>query len=162
MPREPQSELLYDWRFTPNQFVLAPSSLKPTNSFFFQLHTCGYNPSVTSSLTRGWVYRLQLLLVLWQRSHSHVRLPRDLWPHFTTVSDSDSPTWRAKSPVFISPRNRVARLYPHALRSLFVAAYDSLAYDAYDGTIRTVRIRLHKGPDANTLLRMWNVCLWAL
>jgi hypothetical protein len=27
-------------------------------------------------------------------------------------------------PVFISPRNRVARLYPQALGSLFVASYD--------------------------------------
>jgi hypothetical protein len=31
---------------------------------FFQLNTCGHNPYVTSSLTRGWVCRLQLLLVL--------------------------------------------------------------------------------------------------
>jgi hypothetical protein len=34
-----------------------------------------------------------------------------------------SPTWRAKYPVFISPRNRVAYLYPQALGSLFVASY---------------------------------------
>jgi hypothetical protein len=32
--------------------------------FFSQLNTCGHSPSVTSSLTRGWVCRLQLLLVL--------------------------------------------------------------------------------------------------
>jgi hypothetical protein len=28
------------------------------------LNTCGHTPYVTSSLTRGWVCRLQLLLVL--------------------------------------------------------------------------------------------------
>jgi hypothetical protein len=33
-------------------------------------------------------------------------------------------------PVFISPRNRVARLYPQALGSLFVASYDSQGYSA--------------------------------
>jgi hypothetical protein len=28
------------------------------------VNTCGYRPYVTSSLTRGWIYRLQLLLAL--------------------------------------------------------------------------------------------------
>jgi hypothetical protein len=32
--------------------------------FFFQVNTCCYSPNVTSSLTRGWVCRLQLFLVL--------------------------------------------------------------------------------------------------
>jgi hypothetical protein len=59
---ESESELLYDWRF---QFVLATSPLRLTTSnFTFQLNTVGYSPCVTSSLTRGWVLRLQLLLVL--------------------------------------------------------------------------------------------------
>jgi hypothetical protein len=60
-----QSKLLYDWRFTPNQFVLATSPLRLTTSnFIFQLNTYGYSPYVTSSLMRGWVCRLQLLFVL--------------------------------------------------------------------------------------------------
>jgi hypothetical protein len=33
-------------------------------TFFFQRNTCGYSPYITSSLTRGWVCRLQLLLAL--------------------------------------------------------------------------------------------------
>jgi hypothetical protein len=41
--------------------------------------------------------------------------------------------------VFVSPRNRVARLYPQALGSLFVAFYDS---QGYGGGIRP---RLHTG-----------------
>jgi hypothetical protein len=51
-----KSELLYDWRFTANQFILASSSLRLTTNIFFifQLNT----------LTRGWVCRLQLLLAL--------------------------------------------------------------------------------------------------
>jgi hypothetical protein len=37
----------------------------------------------------------------------------------------DSPNLEGQVPVFISPRNRVAQLYPRALGSLFVASYDS-------------------------------------
>jgi hypothetical protein len=37
------SELLYDWRFTASQFVLATRPLGLTTSnFIFQLNTCGY------------------------------------------------------------------------------------------------------------------------
>jgi hypothetical protein len=35
-----------------------------TRIFILQLNTCGYSPYVTSSLMRGWVCRLQLLLGL--------------------------------------------------------------------------------------------------
>jgi hypothetical protein len=63
--RVSQSELLYDWRFTANQFVLMTSPLRlMTSNFIIQLNTCSYGPYVTLSLTRGWVCRLQLLLVL--------------------------------------------------------------------------------------------------
>jgi hypothetical protein len=61
---ESESELLYPWRFTARQFVLATSLLRLTTSnFIFQLNICSYSPYVTSSMTRGWVCRLQLLLV---------------------------------------------------------------------------------------------------
>jgi hypothetical protein len=40
----------------------------------------------------------------------------------------DSPTPEGQFPVFISPRNSVAELYPQALGSLFVATYDSQGY----------------------------------
>jgi hypothetical protein len=52
---ESESELLYDWRFTANLFVLAPSPLRVTARIFYQLNTCGPSPYITSSLTRGWV-----------------------------------------------------------------------------------------------------------
>jgi hypothetical protein len=35
------------------------------------------------------------------------------------------PTWRAKFPAFICPRNRVTQLYPRALGSLYIVSYDS-------------------------------------
>jgi hypothetical protein len=62
---ESELELLYDWQFTANQFILATSPLGLTTSnFIFQLNTCDYSPYVKSSVMRGWVCRLQLLLVL--------------------------------------------------------------------------------------------------
>jgi hypothetical protein len=59
------------------------------------------------------------------RSHSQVRVPRDSRPYFT-VSDSRLHNLEGQVPVFISLRNRVARLlYPQAPDFLFVASYDS-------------------------------------
>jgi hypothetical protein len=120
-----ESELLYDWRFTANQFVLARSPLRLTTSnFIFQIITCGYSLYVTSSLTRGWVCRLQLLLALASTfilgSESH-----GTHDHILLSQIRDSPNLEGQVPVFISPRKRVARLYTQALGSLFVASYDS-------------------------------------
>jgi hypothetical protein len=82
--------------------------------FFFQQNTCGCSPYVTSSLTRGRVYRLRLLLVLASavilRSES-----RGTHYHILLYEIRDSPNLEGQVPVFISPRNRVARLYPQAL-----------------------------------------------
>jgi hypothetical protein len=105
-------ELLYDWRFTANQFVLATSPLRLTTSnFIFQLNTCCYGPYVTPSLPRGRVCRLQLLLVLASavilRSES-----RRAHDHITLYQIRISPNLEGQVPVFISRRNRVARLYP--------------------------------------------------
>jgi hypothetical protein len=77
-----KSELPYDLRFAANQFVLATSPLRLTTSnFIFQVNTCDYSPYVTSSLMRGWVCRLQLLMV---------RVPRSSGPYFA-ASDSRFP-----------------------------------------------------------------------
>jgi hypothetical protein len=64
----------------------------------------------------------------------------------------DSLNLEGQVPVFISPRNRVAQLYPRALGSNFVASYDS---QGYGGGILT---RLHfpvttsrHGPPENTV-----------
>jgi hypothetical protein len=51
----------------------------------------------------------------------------------------DSPNLEGQVRVFISPRNRVARLYPQVLGSLFIGLYDS---QGYGGGIRP---RLHTG-----------------
>jgi hypothetical protein len=60
-----ERELIYDWRFSAHPFIFAPSLLRLTTSYFyFQMNACGHSPYATSSLKRGWVCRLQLLLVL--------------------------------------------------------------------------------------------------
>jgi hypothetical protein len=80
-----------------------------TSNFIFQLNSSGYIPYVTISLTRGWVYRWQLLLVLasaiilgFESSMTH----DDILPS----QIRDSPNLEDRVPVFISPRNGVARL----------------------------------------------------
>jgi hypothetical protein len=81
------------------------------DQYFFQLNICGYNPYVTSSLTRGWVCRLQLLLTL----ANTVILgsePRETHDHILLSQIRDSPDLEGQVHVFMSPRNRVARLYP--------------------------------------------------
>jgi hypothetical protein len=100
------------------------------------MNTCSCSPYVTFSLTRGWVRRLQLLLALASAvilgsesrgTHDHILLSQ-IW---------DSPNLEGQVPVFISPRNRVAQLYPQALGSLSVASFDS--QDCGGG----IRTRLH-------------------
>jgi hypothetical protein len=76
--------------------------LRPTTRIFiFQLNTCGYSPSVTSSLTRGWVCRLQLLLIIASavilRSESCVT-----HDHILLSQIRDSPNLQGQIPVFIS------------------------------------------------------------
>jgi hypothetical protein len=87
------------------------------------------------SLTSGRVCRLQLLLVLASavifRSES-----RETHDHILLSQIRDSPNLEGQGPVFISPRNRMARLYPQALCSLFIASYDS------QGCGGGIRIRL--------------------
>jgi hypothetical protein len=105
------TELLYDWRFTANQFVLATSPLRLTTcNFIFQLNTCSYSPYVTSSLTRGWVCHLQLLLAL-ASAVIHGSESRETHNHILLSQIRDSPNLEDQVPVFISPRNRVAQLY---------------------------------------------------
>jgi hypothetical protein len=100
---------------------LATSPLRLTSSNFFQLSTCSHSPYVTSSLGRGWVCRLQLLIALANavilRSES-----RGTHDRILTVSDS---RLEGQAPIFISPRNKVIQLYPQALGSLFVASNNS-------------------------------------
>jgi hypothetical protein len=112
-----------------------------TSNFIFQLNTSGYCPYVTSSLTRGWVCHLQLLLILASaiipRSES-----RGTHDHILLSQIRDSSDLEDHVPVFIFPRNSEARLYPQALGSLFIASYDSYCHGG------NIRRRLHTGVPA--------------
>jgi hypothetical protein len=67
------SKLLYEWRFTANQFVFAPSPLTLTSRYiFFQLNSYGNRPYVTSSLTRRWGCLLWICLAFRQLYLSHI------------------------------------------------------------------------------------------
>jgi hypothetical protein len=103
----------------------APWDSRP--AIFFQLNTCFHSPNVKSSLTRGWVCNLQLLLApssaVILRSDS-----RGIRDHILLSQIRDSPNLEGEVPVFIFPRNRVAHLYSQALGSLFVVSYDSQGY----------------------------------
>jgi hypothetical protein len=88
------------------------------------------------SLTRGRVCRLQLLLVLasavifeFESRGTHV--------HILLYQIRDCLNLEGQVPVFISPRNRVARLYPQALGFLSVASYDLQGYGGSIGTRTT-------------------------
>jgi hypothetical protein len=92
------------------------------SSFVWQLRRSAFN---ASSLTRKRVCNLLVncFWVLPEQSHIN-RSPTEL----TAISYClicDSPNLEGQVPVFISPRNRVAQIYPRALHSLSVASYDS-------------------------------------
>jgi hypothetical protein len=100
------------------------------------MNTCGYSPYITSSLTRGWVCRLQLLLSF--ASAFSGPSPAGLMTIFYFLRFETPPTWKARSPYLrISPRIWVTRFYPQALGSLFVASYNSQGYGGSIGPAST-------------------------
>jgi hypothetical protein len=90
------------------------------------------------SLSRGWICRLQRCWPSPAQSFSGPS-PAGLTTIFLLPPIRDSPNLEGQVPVFISPRNRVAQLFPQALGSLFVASRHS---EGYGGGIGT---RLHTG-----------------
>jgi hypothetical protein len=104
--------------------------------FFRQLRVCYF---VAPSLTRGRVCNL-LLNCFWALREQSLLgwSPAELTAIFYSFI-WDSPNLEGKVSAFISPRNKVAQLYPRAVGSLFVASYDS---QGYGGGILT---RLHTG-----------------
>jgi hypothetical protein len=106
---------------------LGAKHLETRDQQFFQLNPCVYSAYVTSSLTRGWIFHLQLLLFLASPVilKSESRVTHD---HLSLSQIRDSTNLESQVPVFICPRNRIAPFYPQALGSLFVASYDSQGY----------------------------------
>jgi hypothetical protein len=82
----------------------------------------------TPSLTRGWVCNILVQLLLSLASAvtlgSNYRSTQTIF--YCLIRHS--PNLEGQVPVFMSPKNRVAQLYPRELGSLFVASYDSQGY----------------------------------
>jgi hypothetical protein len=99
---ESESELLHGWRFTTNHFILATSPLRlTTGNFICQLNTCGYSLYETSSLTRGRICRLQLLLVF---ARAVIFRPESRGTHDISLSHiREPPTWKDRSPYLYHP-----------------------------------------------------------
>jgi hypothetical protein len=119
------SELLYEWRFTANHYVLATSPLRLTTSnFIFQLNTCDYSPHVTSFLDGSVVCNC-----CWPSPAQSFsgQSPAGRMTAFYFLRFETPPTWGSGPRIYI-PRNRVAQLYPQALGFLFVASYNSQGY----------------------------------
>jgi hypothetical protein len=91
------------------------SPLRLTTSIFFQLHTCGYSPYVTS-------YNC-----CWPSSAQSFSGPSPAGLILLSQI-RDSTNLEVQVSIFISTKNRVAQLYPQALGSPFVASYDSQGY----------------------------------
>jgi hypothetical protein len=81
---------------------------------------------------REWVCSLQLLLAfattVFIGSESH-----GTYDHILLSEIQDSPNLEGQIPVFVSPKKKVAQLYPQALDSIFVTC-DS---HGYGGGIQT-------------------------
>jgi hypothetical protein len=106
-----KSKLLCNLRFTANQFVLAPSPLTLTAIFYFQLNPCVHSPYVTSSLTREWICRLQLLLAL-ANTVNLGSVSRGTHVHILLSQIRDSPNMEGQVPVFISQLNPPGTGFP--------------------------------------------------
>jgi hypothetical protein len=100
----------------------APWDSRP--AIFFQLNPFDHSPNITSSLRRGCICRFQMLLGLTRAVILRLE-SRVTHDHILLSQIRDSLNLEGQVHVFISPRNRVARLYPQALSSLFIASYNS-------------------------------------
>jgi hypothetical protein len=85
--------------------------LETHDQYFCELNTWGYNQCVTSTLMRWLICRLQLMpvlasaVILGPESHG-------THDHILLSQIRVSPNLEGRVPVFIAPRNRVAKLYP--------------------------------------------------
>jgi hypothetical protein len=115
-----RSKLLYDWRSVSMSWYRAhlwPDITSCWNCAVWNLWSCFYG---APSLTRGRVWNLQC-------NHSMVSRSEPVTILYCLIRDS--PNLNGQVPVFISPMNRVAQLYPGALRfPLCCLLHDSQGY----------------------------------
>jgi hypothetical protein len=144
--RELEVKLSYDRRSVAQPILVSGSHLELMTRFFFQSWQLRVSWYGAPSLTRGWIYST-LVNCFWALPEHSLSgpSPAETMTIFYCLI-WDSPNLEGQVPKFISPRNRVAQLYPRALDSLFVASYDS---QGYGGGILT---RLHASKQENLIL----------
>jgi hypothetical protein len=113
------SKLLYDW-LSVSQYALVSSTLRDLQP---DITSCRYVAvlfvwGALSDERTGLQFAVQSLNAP-SRAELETILYCLIW---------DSPNLEGQVPVFISPRNRVAQLYPRALGSLYAVSYDSRGY----------------------------------
>jgi hypothetical protein len=123
-------KLIYERQSVGQSVLVSGAHLGPVTNFSLsskfpsdrQLHFCYF---VAPSLTKGRVCNI-LYNCFWALPEQSLlgRSPTELRAIFYCLI-WDSPNLEGQVPVFISPRNWVAQLYPRVLGSLSVASYDS-------------------------------------
>jgi hypothetical protein len=133
-----KSKLCYDRRSVGQSVFVSSTHLRPKTIFYYcQTVTGLFMWGSLSDERTGLPFTIAAGTR--QRTHSQVRVPRDSWPYFT-ISDSRPPKLEDQVPVFISPKNMLAQLYPQALGSLFIVSDDSRG---------TYSNRIHPGANWN-------------
>jgi hypothetical protein len=149
---------------------MVPSPLRATTNIFCQLNTCFYSPYVTSSLTRGWVCCLQLLLAF---ASAVILGSESRGTHHILLSQiRDFPNLEGQVPIFISPgtewpiyipRHRVPFSSPPTTRRATVEVFEPastrglLAQPNTVGWVIEPRSDLQKTPPASPLLLLCDV-----
>jgi hypothetical protein len=130
----------------------------PMTRFLFSVWQLRVSSCGAPSLTRGWVCNL-LYNCFWALPEQSLLGQSRTGPiTILTVSSETPPTCRARSPVFISPRNKVSQLYPRALDSLFLASYDSEGYGG--GILTRIQSQSHVTTEGQYVLvsgPLWNL-----
>jgi hypothetical protein len=128
LPMNSEWELLYDWCFTVNHFVLEPRSLRLTTRISFN-----WTPAIIVPMQHPlwWEHGFAVYNFCSPSPAHSFSCPSQtgLMTTFYFLRFETPPTW-SPGPVFISPRNRMAQLYrpPPGHRAPFVALYDSQVY----------------------------------
>jgi hypothetical protein len=137
MPAKKKSKLYYDRRSVGQSLLVSSPHFGPNTGFFLLSGSCEF-------VDVGPPFWREDGSVVYSCCWSSPALsflgpsPAEL----TTVfycQIQDTPNLQGQAPIFISPRNRVAQLYPEPVGSLFVASNN---WQGYGGGIRT---RLHIG-----------------
>jgi hypothetical protein len=104
-----KSNLCYDRQSFGQSILVSSTHLWLKTRLFFLSDSCRFIDVETSLLMKGWVCRLQLLLV---RSSAVVLVSESSWTHNHILLSHvrDSPNLEDQVPVFIYPRNRVAQV----------------------------------------------------